>query len=343
MFKKLFGGKRKDSKASLPGGASSGATESASSCIRTAARIDDLYTIQQELGTGGFAVVKKGVDKDDKSVWAVKMIRNNVFKKNKEQTEAEVNVLQKLDHPNIVKLREVVRTDKYFCIVMELLGGGELFDRIVEREKYTEDDAKDVARQILEAIRYVHSKNVVHRDLKPENILFVGDTLKITDFGFAAIYDKRVGLTQSCGTPEYVAPEILDEAGRPYTNLVDMWSAGVIMYILLCGFPPFYGDSDDELFTKISDIDFDFPAPYWDPVSATAKDLIRKLLTTSDKRLSAEQALKHEWFKTKGPQTNAPVLSGALSELHRYQATMKLRYGVMAVVAAYKFTTLAQK
>jgi len=339
MFKKLFS--KKNSKSSVTAEGDSAGASTSENFFRTAARIEDLYTIQQELGTGGFAVVKKGIDKKDKSAWAVKMIRNNVFKKNKEQTEAEVNVLHKLDHPNVVKLREVVRTDKYFCIVMELLGGGELFDRIVEREKYTEHDAKEVAAQILEAIRYVHSKNVVHRDLKPENILFVGETLKVTDFGFAAIYDKRVGLTQSCGTPEYVAPEILDEAGRPYTNLVDMWSSGVIIYILLCGFPPFYGDTDDELFNKISDIDFDFPSPYWDPVSPTAKDLVKKLLTKADKRLTAEQALQHPWFKT-AAVPNAPTLTGALSELQRYQATMKLRYGVMALVAAHKFTTVVK-
>eukprot|EP00299_Pterocystis_sp_00344_P006014 c17769_g1_i1.p1 GENE.c17769_g1_i1~~c17769_g1_i1.p1 ORF type:complete len:498 (-),score=100.37 c17769_g1_i1:53-1546(-) len=322
---------------------------------RQTPRIQDLYEVKERLGSGGFSVVKKGMCKETGEVWALKMIQNSVFQKNRERTEEEVKVLASLDHPGIVKLREVVRTNKFFVIVMEYLQGGELFDRIVERQKYNENDAKFVAARILDAIRYLHANDIVHRDVKPENLLFDrhGDLaqLKLTDFGFATMYDQSNMLTATCGTPEYVAPEVLE--GRPYGTSVDLWSCGVVFYILLCGFPPFYGDTEAQLFEKICTAKYSFVRPYWDVISKEAKDLIKHLLELDpEKRYTAQQALEHPWFQ--GVVVDGVVGSVAeslstieepgsidlfvvLSELKRYNAFRKFRKGMLAVMAANKF------
>eukprot|EP00300_Choanocystis_sp_HF-7_P042461 c9211_g1_i1.p1 GENE.c9211_g1_i1~~c9211_g1_i1.p1 ORF type:complete len:479 (-),score=105.58 c9211_g1_i1:89-1525(-) len=310
---------------------------------RTANRVEDLYDITEELGSGGFSVVKRGICKTDGTEWALKMIKQSVFVKNKERTEEEVEVLARLSHPNIVHFREVVRTPKFYVIVMEILEGGELFDRIVEREKYDEAHARAITVKILNSVKYLHDNNVVHRDLKPENLLF--DTraenaeLKLTDFGFATMAKKN--LTDTCGTPEYVAPEILDE--KPYSYKVDMWSVGVIVYILLCGFPPFHGKDDQDLFDKICECRYEFVKPYWNRVSEDAKQFIRKLLCLDpDARMSADEALRHPWL-TRGRRGSAVEnadLSSAVQELKRYNATRKFRKAVLAVLAANRIRTL---
>eukprot|EP00298_Acanthocystis_sp_HF-20_P012315 c19829_g4_i2.p1 GENE.c19829_g4_i2~~c19829_g4_i2.p1 ORF type:complete len:356 (-),score=102.97 c19829_g4_i2:18-1034(-) len=333
---KLFGGSKK--KVESETGEGSGVKR------RDTKNISDLYNVGKELGSGGFSVVKVGTCKTDKSEWALKLIQHTVYKKNKDQTEKEVEMLAMLDHPGVVKLREVVTTQRYFVIVMELLNGGELFDRIVSRDKYNENDAKVVAKTMLEILQYLHSHDIVHRDLKPENLVFnrPGDDaeLKLTDFGFATPYSPKQKLTATCGTPEYVAPEILNE--QPYGPAVDMWSAGVIIYILLCGFPPFYGDNDDELFERICSCNFKFLSPYWDRVSDEAKSLIRALLEVDPKkRLTADQALQHAWFgANSGSSAVHADLSGALSELRRYNATRKFRKGVLLILAANKLKVL---
>jgi len=195
---------------------------------------------------------------------------------------------------------------------------------------------------MLHAVKYLHDNSIVHRDLKPENLIFdrPGEDaiLKLTDFGFATLYDPKKKLTATCGTPEYVAPEILDE--KPYGKAVDMWSVGVIFYILLCGFPPFYGDTEQELFDRICTAKYKFLSPYWDKVSWDAKDLIRHLLELEPtKRYTADQALDHKWLRdVEGASRPAdePDLSGALDELRKYNATRKFRKAVLAVIAANK-------
>lgn len=310
---------------------------------RTVNRLEDVYDITEELGSGGFSIVKRGVCKEDGSEWALKMIKHSVFVKNRERTEEEVEVLARLNHPNIVHFREVVRTPKYYVIVMEILEGGELFDRIVEREKYDEAHARTITRKILSAVKYLHDHNVVHRDLKPENLLF--DTraesaeLKLTDFGFATTTKKQ--LTDTCGTPEYVAPEILDE--KPYSFKVDMWSVGVIVYILLCGFPPFHGKDDQELFDKICECKYEFLKPYWNRVSDDAKDFIRGLLCLDpNARMNADEALRHRWLTRgrRGSTVENNDLSSAVAELKRYNATRKFRKAVLAVLAANRIRSL---
>jgi len=211
-----------------------------------------------------------------------------------------VEILLKIEHPNIIKLLDLFDTPEKLYLVMELVTGGELFDRIVEREQYSESDAKEVMRQLLNAIEYIHSKDIVHRDLKPENLLLEDESqdtnIKLTDFGLSKIFDTEYMKT-ACGTPGYVAPEILNATG--YGSAVDMWSAGVILYILLCGYPPFYNDNDAKLFESIMAANYHFHSPYWDNISKEAKDVIRALLVVDPiERLTAAQAKEMEWFKS---------------------------------------------
>ncbi|KAE8583138.1 hypothetical protein XENTR_v10020438 [Xenopus tropicalis] len=181
---------------------------------------------------------------------------------------------------------------------MELVTGGELFDRIIERGYYTEKDASQLIRQVLDAVQYLHNMGIVHRDLKPENLLyatpFEDSKIMISDFGLSKIEDGGMMAT-ACGTPGYVAPELLEQ--KPYGKAVDVWAIGVISYILLCGYPPFYDENDSELFNQILKAEYEFDSPYWDDISESAKDFIRHLLEREpEKRLTCEQALQHPWI-----------------------------------------------
>jgi calcium/calmodulin-dependent protein kinase I len=186
---------------------------------------------------------------------------------------------------------------------MEILTGGELFDRIIAKGHYSEADARKLAITILTAIKHLHENGVAHRDLKPENILLKDTTedaiIKITDFGLSKIFSDdlagEVTMKTACGTPGYVAPEVLTHEN--YSSQVDLWSVGVIVYILLCGFPPFYGDNDAQMFRKIKAGTYKFLSPYWDPISADAKDFVSKLLVVDPKkRMDCKMALKHRWL-----------------------------------------------
>jgi len=187
-------------------------------------------------------------------------------------------------------------------LVMELASGGELFDQIINRGVYSEQDAATIIKQILDAIAYMHGNGICHRDLKPENLLVTGDNddmIKISDFGLSKDFGRE-NLKTSCGTPDYVAPEVL--RGATYDNSVDVWSVGVITYILLCGFPPFYGNTDQQIFGKILRCEYDFPSPDWDTVSDDAKEFIRALLVLNpNDRPSAIQCLEAPWISNKNP------------------------------------------
>jgi serine/threonine protein kinase len=266
---------------------------------------------------------------------ALKMIPSNIFNKNKEATEREVAILKKIgDHPHIVKLVRVDRTKKHFLIAMELLLGGELFERICAREKYTEEDARVVTKQLLDAIAFLHKQNVAHRDLKPENVIYAtksdNSLVKVTDFGFANVYDPENRFVNTCGTPLYVAPEILD--GVAYDVQCDMWSLGVIVFILLCGYPPFFGDDDDELFYRIRHAHYEFLSPHWDPISSEAKDFLVKLFELNPrKRMTAVDALAHPWISKISSSSRA--LASTQQQLKRTQCKKKLVKGVFAVIA----------
>lgn len=254
---------------------------------------------QQTLGKGNFSEVKLGIDRTTQQRVAVKIVTKSAVSHKPEMLKNEVDILLTLDHPFIIKLLDLFDTPEQLFLVMELVTGGELFDRIVQREQYSETDAKEVMRQLFDAIKYIHSKGIVHRDLKPENLLLESQSddtsIRLTDFGLSRIYTQSMMMQTACGTPGYVAPEIL--AGEGYTFAVDMWSAGVIMYILLCGYPPFYDENDAKLFEAILHANYTFHSPYWDHISEDAKNLIRQLLVVDPtKRLTAEQALNCTWF-----------------------------------------------
>ena len=233
-----------------------------------------------------------------------------------------MEVLQSVHHPNIIELEEVFETEDTLYIVTEMVTGGELFDRIVSKGSYTEKDAATLVVKFLEALDYIHDKGIVHRDLKPENLLLKSkdnDTdVKLADFGLSKILGSEVMMQTACGTPGYVAPEILLAKG--YGKEVDLWSLGVITYILICGFPPFYNENIPLLFESIMKAEFDYPPEYWGHVSDDAIEFIDALLVVDyKKRLTAKQALKHPWLRL-APSTPLKISKSLSDYAQNYRA-----------------------
>uniref|UniRef100_A0A5G3I919 Calcium/calmodulin-dependent protein kinase type IV n=1 Tax=Xenopus tropicalis TaxID=8364 RepID=A0A5G3I919_XENTR len=282
------------------------------------------YELESELGRGATSVVYRCRQKGTQRPYAVKMLKKTVDKK---IVRTEIGVLLRLSHPNIIKLKEIFETPTEISLVLELVTGGELFDRIVEKGYYSERDAADAVKQILEAVAYLHENGIVHRDLKPENLLYATPApdapLKIADFGLSKIVDDQVTMKTVCGTPGYCAPEIL--RGCAYGPEVDMWSVGIITYILLCGFEPFYDERGDQyMFKRILNCDYDFVSPWWDDVSLNAKDLVKKLIVFDPKkRLTTQQALQHPWVT--GKAANFAHMDNAQKKLQEFNARRKLK------------------
>lgn len=304
------------------------------------------YIIKQKIGSGSFAQVKRCIRRKDNKEFAVKIIKMQSL--NKEELgslEDEVNILTKLKHPGVVKLYDVFRTKKHFYIILEMLHGGELFDRIVKKGHFSESDAARMTEQITLAIDYLHGKGVVHRDLKPENLLFDSKrddaNLKITDFGLAKYIEGPVNadddplMKTACGTPGYVAPEILRK--NMYGPACDMWSLGVILYILLCGFPPFGASNVKDLYRKIRRVDFSFPKPYWTNISDDAKDLVKHLLNGTPKdRYTPKDVLKHKWIQ----KEVHPERRFGKDYMTRLQKTIlrgRFIKGIIAIIAINRF------
>jgi len=277
------------------------------------------------LGRGAFSVVKLAVNKKTSERFAVKIIDKKNVGSDLVRLETEIQILKKVHHPNVISLKELFDTPEYLFIVTELVTGGELFDKIVEKGSYTEKTAATLVIKIVSAIDYLHNLGIVHRDLKPENLLLKSATddteVKLADFGLSKIVGPHVMMT-ACGTPGYVAPEVLSATG--YDKEVDLWSIGVITYILLCGFPPFYNEDLPKLFEQIMKADYDFPPEYWNHVSKDAKDFIKKLLVVDpSKRLSSQQALSHPWLTGNAPETLLTKVIGANGELKKYVVVRK--------------------
>ncbi|TMW55519.1 hypothetical protein Poli38472_010401 [Pythium oligandrum] len=297
------------------------------------------YSLGKELGAGSFSVVRQAIHKQTGEKYAVKCIeRDGLSEEDIEALTTEVEILQQMKHPHIMALYDVFTEANHYYLVTELVTGGELFERIVEKNFYSEKEARDLVKTLLETIKYCHDNNVVHRDLKPENLLMTSKSddadIKLADFGFA----KRVtgdGLATACGTPGYVAPEIL--AQKPYGKTVDIWSIGIITYILLCGYPPFHDDSQSMLFRKIKAGKFEFDSPYWDNISVDAKDLISKMLIVDTKqRWTADQLLTHKWIT--GTDVATVPLTKTLEELRRFNARRRFRAAVSTVQATISLT-----
>ncbi|XP_020490523.1 serine/threonine-protein kinase DCLK1b [Labrus bergylta] len=273
--------------------------------------ISERYKVGRTLGDGNFAVVRECVERSTGREYALKIISKDKCRGKEHMIQSEVSILRRVKHPNIVLLIEEMDTHCALFLVMELVKGGDLFDAITSSKKYTEQDASSMLFNLASAIKYLHSLNIVHRDIKPENLLVFehhdgSKSLKLGDFGLATVVNGP--LYTVCGTPTYVAPEIIAETG--YGLKVDIWAAGVITYILLCGFPPFRGGEDQEaLFDQISKCQLDFPASSWDNVSDSAKALITGMLQVDgNRRYTAVQVLDHPWVNDDAGSENEQQL-----------------------------------
>ncbi|XP_029460974.1 serine/threonine-protein kinase DCLK2 isoform X2 [Rhinatrema bivittatum] len=266
------------------------------------------YRVGKVIGDGNFAVVKECVERSSGKEFALKIIDKGKCCGKEHLIENEVAILRQVKHPNIIMLVEEVDTPTALYLVMELVKGGDLFDAITSSTKYTERDGSAMVYNLASALKYLHSLNVVHRDIKPENLLVCEypdgtKSLKLGDFGLATVVEGL--LYTVCGTPTYVAPEIIAETG--YGLKVDIWAAGVITYILLCGFPPFRSENNlqEDLFDQILVGKLEFPSPYWDNISDSAKELISQMLQVNvEARYGAEQILSHPWVSDDASQEN---------------------------------------
>ncbi|NXV06172.1 KCC1G kinase, partial [Cettia cetti] len=255
------------------------------------------FIFMEALGSGAFSEVFLVKQKSTGKLFALKCIKKSPLNRDS-SLENEIAVLKKIKHENIVTLEDIYESTTHFYLVMQLVSGGELFDRILERGVYTEKDASLVIHQVLTAVKYLHENGIVHRDLKPENLLYLtpeeNSKIMITDFGLSKMEQSGI-MSTACGTPGYVAPEVL--AQKPYSKAVDCWSIGVITYILLCGYPPFYEETESKLFEKIKEGYYEFESPFWDDISESAKDFIRHLLEKNPSaRFTCEEALRHPWI-----------------------------------------------
>ena len=248
--------------------------------------------------------------------------------------------MTKIDHPHVIKLYEIFEDNRYLYLVMEECSGGELFDRIIERinahKMFTEKEAALMFKQMMSAICYCHAAGICHRDLKPENLLFLGkesdSPLKVIDFGLSRIFQKDDHkMSTKVGTAYYVSPEVL--LGN-YDEKCDIWSSGVILYILLCGDPPFNGANDNEIYRKIQAKKYTFPSPQWDKVSSDAKDLIKHMLCDPDKRYTAEEVLKHTWVNNLAPNSPEVVLNLNTDSMKNYTNSNKLKKAVLTFIAS---------
>lgn len=270
------------------------------------------YELGKTLGSGSFAKVKLGTTDDGKQ-YAVKIIEKEqlIREHMEEQLKREISIMKMLDHPNVVKLYDVLQTQNNIYLVLELVTGGELFDRIVQAKRFEEDVARRFFQQLVVALNFCHKQGVAHRDLKPENLLVDDkDNIKITDFGLANTHkageNSGVLLNTICGTPNYVAPEVLKEQG--YDGIVaDVWSCGVILFVMLAGYLPFDDPQMNVLFSKIERGDYRMSRVFSEP----AKDIIQKLLTIEPaQRITLDQVMKHPWFMKDFDRTTYDSLKG---------------------------------
>ncbi|XP_077190981.1 calcium/calmodulin-dependent protein kinase type 1G isoform X2 [Paroedura picta] len=271
--------------------------EEGSSWKKQTNNIRKTFIFMEALGSGAFSEVFLVKQRATGKLYALKCIKKSPVTR-ESNLENEIAVLKKIKHENIVTLEDIYESSTHYYLVMQLVSGGELFDRILERGVYTEKDASLVIRQVLEAVQYLHKNGIVHRDLKPENLLYLtpeeNSKIMITDFGLSKMEQNGI-MSTACGTPGYVAPEVLEQ--KPYSKAVDCWSIGVITYILLCGYPPFYEETESKLFEKIKEGYFEFESPFWDDISESAKDFICHLLEKDpNERFTCEKALRHPWI-----------------------------------------------
>lgn len=309
--------------------------------------IDNAYEVERkkELGSGSYSTVWKGKDRQTKTIWAIKeMNKKNLKQEEIDNLRDEVRISQHVgSHDNIVFMKEFVENKDKYYIVLEYLTGGELFDRIVAAESghFTEKTAADIMRQLMHALSYLHGKKIVHRDLKPENFLLQNESenspIKIADFGFACNVEGPHSLHGLCGSPGYVAPEIIKEKDG-YGLAVDMWSMGVILYILLTGIPPFTGDSDEESFALTLRGRYD--KPNLESISEDGQSLVAALLTYNPaKRITAEASLNHPWLDGGAEDKVLRVQEN----LRSWRARMRFKKAIIATVATTRLHAIMRR
>ena len=304
--------------------------------------IRDTYDLAEvSIGEGSYGVVRRGVHKISGQTRAVKIIPRDRLKL-LPRFRDEVKIMKELEHPNIIRLFETFEDDAFIYLVMELCEGGELFDRIIATGFFGERESASTVRQMLGALFYLHRRGVCHRDLKPENFLLSSSLpeadLKLIDFGLSARVQAGVPLKTRSGTPYYVAPEVLSGS---YDEKCDLWSIGVLTYVLLCGYPPFNGNSDKDILARVKSGKFVFPDSEWKTVSASAKDFVSKLLELKPgNRMSAKEALEHPWIresaliaKGSSQQEDPLVQERILSSLRSFRGISKFKKLALTAIA----------
>ena len=302
--------------------------------------LEDKYDILEEIGIGGYSRVLKIQNIETGKLYACKELQKNELA-DIDSFNREIDILIKLDHPNIIKLYEVYENEDFIYIVMELCNGGELFDRIIKRTEmgnpFTEKEAATIFKQLMSAVSYCHSNKIVHRDLKPENLLLLNsddDThIKIIDFGTSLIFKKKnTSMFDRVGTAYYISPEVIDGY---YDEKCDVWSCGIILYILLCGYPPFNGRDDEEIFLNIRRLNYSFPSPEWNNISNDAKDLLKSIICDQFMRLNDEQVLNHIWLKNLAPNAKeGEKIQININSFKNYSSSNKLKKAVLTFIAS---------
>uniref|UniRef100_A0A8C5BGN8 calcium/calmodulin-dependent protein kinase n=1 Tax=Gadus morhua TaxID=8049 RepID=A0A8C5BGN8_GADMO len=303
-------------------------------------RFTDEYQLFEELGKGAFSVVRRCVKISSGQEFAAKIINTKKLSaRDHQKLEREARICRLLKHPNIVRLHDSISEEGFHYLVFDLVTGGELFEDIVAREYYSEADASHCIQQILESVHHCHVNGIVHRDLKPENLLLAsklkGAAVKLADFGLAIeVQGDQQAWFGFAGTPGYLSPEVLRK--DPYGKPVDMWACGVILYILLVGYPPFWDEDQHRLYQQIKAGAYDFPSPEWDTVTPEAKDLINKMLTINpSKRITATEALKHPWICQRSTVASMMHRQETVECLKKFNARRKLKVSLLGNSASF--------
>uniref|UniRef100_A0A669BQE9 calcium/calmodulin-dependent protein kinase n=1 Tax=Oreochromis niloticus TaxID=8128 RepID=A0A669BQE9_ORENI len=305
--------------------------------VVTSTRFTDEYQLYEELGKGAFSVVRRCIKKSTGQEYAAKIINTKKLSaRDHQKLEREARICRLLKHPNIVRLHDSIAEEGFHYLVFDLVTGGELFEDIVAREYYSEADASHCINQILESVSHIHQHDIVHRDLKPENLLLAskmkGAAVKLADFGLAIeVQGDQQAWFGFAGTPGYLSPEVLRK--DPYGKPVDIWACGVILYILLVGYPPFWDEDQHKLYQQIKAGAYDFPSPEWDTVTPEAKNLINQMLTINPaKRITADQALKHPWVCQRSTVASMMHRQETVECLRKFNARRKLKGAILTTM-----------
>ncbi|XP_060751473.1 calcium/calmodulin-dependent protein kinase type II subunit beta isoform X8 [Tachysurus vachellii] len=303
----------------------------------TCTRFTDEYQLYEELGKGAFSVVRRCVKLCTGQEYAAKIINTKKLSaRDHQKLEREARICRLLKHPNIVRLHDSISEEGFHYLLFDLVTGGELFEDIVAREYYSEADASHCIHQILDSVNHIHQNDIVHRDLKPENLLLASKcknaAVKLADFGLAIeVQGEQQAWFGFAGTPGYLSPEVLRK--EAYGKPVDIWACGVILYILLVGYPPFWDEDQHKLYQQIKAGAYDFPSPEWDTVTPEAKNLINQMLTINPaKRITAQEALKHPWVCQRSTVASMMHRQETVECLKKFNARRKLKGAILTTM-----------